>query len=96
MGIRKYRRQIARECLEYLGMERINKRFGLQISRSKLREAFRCMGRENRAKLWKALREKPLWRRALWGDLARKYERERAARQPKPARMELGKDNFFR
>ena len=69
MGMRKYQRAIAKDRLRAMGCERINKHMGLQLNRAKLREAFRCLGKEKRRQLREGLRTKPLWKRVLWGDL---------------------------
>lgn len=69
MGMRKYCRAIAKDRLRALGAGQINKHMGLHISRAKLREAFRCLGKEKRKQLREDLRTKPVWKRVLWGDV---------------------------
>lgn len=69
MGMRKYCRTIAKDRLRAMGGDRINDHMGLHINRAKLREAFRCMGKEKRKELREDLRTKALWKRVLWGDL---------------------------
>ena len=69
MGMRKYQRAIAKDRLRAMGAGRINKHMGLQLNRAKLRDAFRCLGKEKRRQLREELRTKPLWKRVLWGDL---------------------------
>ena len=71
MGMRKYCRAIAKDRMRALGAGSINTHMGLHISRAKLREAFRCMGKEKRKLLREELRTKPVWRRVLWGDVAK-------------------------
>lgn len=56
MGMRKYCRAIAKDRMRALGAGSINTHMGLHISRAKLREE---------------LRTKPVWRRVLWGDVAK-------------------------
>ena len=69
MGMRKYCREIARDRLRCMGADHVNSKMGFGISRAKLAEAFRLLGRENRKKLRESLRS-AMWRRVLWGDLA--------------------------
>ena len=73
MGMRKYRRSIAKARMKEMGLEHVNKNMGLGISRAKLREAFRCMGKKSREELRKHMQEAPIWRRILTGDLAKQY-----------------------
>ena len=76
MGMRKYYRSIAKARMAEMSMDHINEKMGLHISRAKLREAFRCMGKKNRAELRRELLTKPIWRRVLFGDLAARYARK--------------------
>lgn len=93
MGMRKYYRTIAKARMAEMGMDHINKKMGLHISRAKLREAFRCMGKKNRAELRQDLRTKPIWRRVLFGDMAKKLTEEK---KRKERRAFLQKMNYYR
>ncbi len=93
MGMRKYYRSIAKARMAEMGIEHVNEKMGLHISRAKLREAFRCMGKKNRAELRQDLRTKAIWRRVLFGDLAKKLNKEK---QRKERRAFLQKMNYYR
>lgn len=45
MGMRKYCREIARDRLRCMGADHVNRKMGFDISRAKLAEAFRLLGR---------------------------------------------------
>ena len=81
MGMRKYRRSIAKARMKEMGLEHVNKKMGLGITRANLREAFRCMGKKNREELRRHMLEAPFWRRILTGDLAKKYWAEKRRRE---------------
>lgn len=86
MGMRKYRRAIAKARMADMGIDRINRKMGLQISSANLKEAWRCMGKKKRAELWRELQTRPLWRRVLTGDLAKTYWKEKRRREIADAR----------
>ena len=93
MGMRKYMRSIAKARLAEMGAEHIHKRMGLQMSRAKIREAFRCLSRKNRVAFRREMQTRPHWRRVLFGDLAKQYwaEKHRKEAQERNKRAALKK-----
>lgn len=81
MGMRKYKRSIAKARLAEMGVDRINRKMGLGITKTQLKEAWRCMGKKKRAERWRELQTRPLWRRVLTGDLAKMYWNEKRRKE---------------
>lgn len=71
MGLRKYKREIARNRMAEIGIDEVNKRMGYSMKPSLNRKWQRTYkGKKKFALLHQNL---PVWRRILYGDLAEEY-----------------------
>ena len=69
MGLRKYERAIAKDRLLEMGVDRVNRKIGYSMKNSFNRKLHRTnKGKKKFARLTENL---PLWKRVLWGDLAK-------------------------
>ena len=88
MGLRKYKREIARTRLAEMGMERINDRFGYGMPNSVNRRLHRtARNKELLAEYQK--QKRPAWWRVLYGDLAKMYWKEKHRREQLAFRQKM-------
>ena len=79
MGLRKYKRDIARDLLNCMYVGKVNNHFGIPMKNSTNRKFQRTRkGRRILEKFWKIQMGMPLWKRVLYGDLKKQAA---AARQ---------------
>lgn len=72
MSIRKLERSIAKARLKEMGVERVNRKMGRYMNGSSERRIMRTRkGRKRFARFLES--DMPVWRRVLWGDLAKQY-----------------------
>ena len=85
MGIRQLERSIAKARLKDMGVEHVNKRMGFHMSNAKVSK---LMKRKNGRKLLAKVRETdvPVWKRILYGDLAKMYMQEKKRPRRRTAR----------
>ena len=80
MGMRKYKRSVAKGRMAEMGIDHINRRFSYGMTGAMNRR----LQRTNRNKMQLlSFREgkKPIWWNVLYGDLAQMYERQKNRRK---------------
>lgn len=78
--MRELYRSIARQRLKDMGVQHVNKHFGYGIPHSYERKLQKNPAKYEEAQ--KARQKKPpIWRRVLWGDLAKMYRNQRRPRR---------------
>ena len=79
MGMRKYKRSIAKARLAEMGVEHINRRMGAFIGNSTNRDKQKT--RTGRFWLASTRKKPPVWWRVLYGDLAKMYWNEKRRKE---------------